>query len=151
MTKTTIILLAVALYPANVAHSTTTRPTQRQIDSIAEAEHGHRSGLLAAHRRYERAQRRCYSRKFNGGKSQVCGPHQILIWDKTTRDGQRLGALVKGRLGGAWAASLLLKLSRERFNKKCGKERNLDCVCPGQWLNFGDRTRLCKRLIGEEK
>jgi len=142
MTKTTIILLAVALYPANVAHSTTTRPTQRQIDRMAEAEYGLPRGVLARHRRYERAQRREYPRPWNSGRGAVCGRHQVLIWDRTSRDGKRLCQLVKGRGGAAWAAAWLMADSRRWCAARPGK-----CACPEARINFGDQTRLCARLM----
>ena len=135
-----------ALWLSTVVFGAPRRVSWRQIDQVAEAEHGNAPGVLKRHRRYERAQRRCYPRPFNGGKSAVCGPHQILVWDMTSRDGKRLARLVKGRLGGAAAAALLLKESRLRFDKECGNKRNLRCVCPWQFLNNGDRSRLCARL-----
>ena len=141
-----ILATLLALYLANAADSSPRRPTQRQIDRPAEMEYGHPKQILYRHRRYERAKYKCYPRRFNNGKAAVCGPHQILVWDMTSRDGKMLARIVNTRGGAAWAGALLLKLSRDRFNRECGKRRDLDCVCEWQRLNNGDRDRLCARL-----
>jgi len=135
------VALLLALYVANSADSSPRRPSQRTIDRTAEAERMLPRGILARHRAYERAQRRCYSRDWNRGKGQVCGPHQILVWDKTTRDGKRLGMIVKGRLGGAAAGALLMDDSRTWCAARPGV-----CPCPWARINWGDRVRLCAKL-----
>jgi hypothetical protein len=141
------LVAAVLLYLlVGRAESTTQRPTQAQIDRTPELEHSLPRGILDRHRRYERAQRRCYDRPWNKGRAQVCGPHQILVWDKTTRDGKRLARMVKGRGGSAWGIAVLLDDSRADFARICGARRDAECVCPWQFLNNGDRTRLCAKL-----
>ena len=153
MTRAALFALALALalllsLIAENAPATTARPTQAQMDTLTEREHSLPAGLLRRHRRYERARGRCYPRYWNKGRGAVCGPHQVLIWDRTTRDGKRLGRVANSRLGAAAVIGLLLKDSRARFNKECGKERSLRCVCPWQFINNGDRVRLCAKLTG---
>ena len=137
-----ILATLLALYLANSADSSPRRPTQRQIDRLAEQEYGLPRGLLARHRRYERAQGwKCLERPWNDNRGQVCGPHQVLIWDRTSRDGKRLGRVVRGRLGAAAAGAMIMTRSRAWCAARVGK-----CKCPWELLNRGDRDRLCARL-----
>ena len=136
-----ILAVALLLLVGDRADSTTRRPRQRTIDAIAEAEYALPRGILARHRRYERAGRRCLDRPWNGGRGQVCGRHQVLVWDRTSRDGKRLGRVVKSRLGAAAAAALLLSESRAWCAAHPG-----ECLCFWERLNRGDRSRLCARL-----
>jgi len=140
-----ILATLLALYLANSADSSPRRPTQRQIDRLAEAEHGLPHGLLRRHRRYERATaQRCYDRPWNENRGQVCGPHQVLIWDRTSRDGKRLGRVVRGRLGAAAAGAMIMSRSRAWCAARPGV-----CRCPWELLNRGDRERLCRVLEPE--
>ena len=160
MTRAAAILFActIAVLTCLVAlnaSSSPARPTQRQIDRIAEAEYRLPSGILARHRGYERAMAgRCYDRDWNDNKGQVCGQHQILVWNRTSRDGKRLGRIVRTRLGGVAGAAYLMDASRSwclrkdkgsSLDKGPGKVKKF-CKCPWARLNFGDQTRLCGRL-----
>lgn len=140
-----LMLLALVLANTSRAEGAPRRVSWHALDRLVETDRTLPRGILRRHRRYERASGRCYDRPWNDGRGQVCGAHQVLVWDSTSRDGRRLGRVVSTRVGAVAAAAMLLDESRAWCAARPGK-----CKCPWARLNWRDQWRLCAALAVPE-